>query len=187
LKLCGKLNLDNISLDRKNNDKGYDKNNVNLCCLFCNMSRSACKVKRWKRVMNILRGKKHTIDFTKYTPRRNVCELTGNQAKPNNLTSAWCLKVLKDNDFKCPLTGLPIYFTEEPFFPWNASIDRIDGSKGHLQNNCIVTCRFINMGKNAMPTEDFKVWFKKRFPKINLTEVIYPTDYKEKFFVNRQA
>lgn len=188
LKLCkrGKFDLDKISLDRIDNNKGYDIENINLSCVFCNFARGACKPKLWKKIMKVLRGKKHTINFEKYAPRREVGNFLNVMSGPNNLTTKWLLEQLQKNDFKCALTQLPIYITKKHSFPLNFSVDRVDNKKGHLQDNCIVTCRLVNFGKNKIPQDEFKAWFSNRFPKMKINKIIYPKDYKKDFLSSRK-
>ena len=186
LKMGGKFHLENISLDRKSNDIGHTKENTQLCCVFCNLARLRCKVKRWKNVMKILRGKKHTINFKKYKPRKTFFFYRFNHdSKPHDLTTKWYLDLVKKNDFKCMLTNLPLFMTSEKNFPWNCSIDRIDNTKDHTKDNCQLTCQFINLGKNRISNEKFKKWFHKRFAKINIKKIIYPKGFKEDFFKKR--
>ena len=168
------------------NSKGYTAKNIRLSCLFCNYARGACKPKRWKNIMKILRGKSHVIDFTKYEPRRKADKLV-QQKEPCDLDCGWLLQKLKDINFRCELTTLPLFITKKHHFPLSVSVDRIKQKVGHLKENCQLTCRFINLGKNRMSNEKFKHWFAKRFAKMRIDKVIYPKDYKKNFFANRRC
>ena len=187
LKRGGKFNLGQISLDRINSKVGYTKDNVVLSCMFCNFAKSSCELGLWKSVIKILRGKKHTIDFTKCKTRRKFAIRTNMETDINKLSTKWFHKLLKENNFRCMLTNLPLIVTAEQRFPWNVSVDRIDGSKNHSTDNCQLTCQFINFGKNKMPNEKFKEWFKKRFKKLNVTKVMYPDKYMQHFFSGRHS
>jgi len=178
LKLSDRFNLGNISIDKINGKLPYSKDNAHVTCSFCNFARNATKPKRWKWVMKILRGKKHTINFTKYNPKKKFINAF-HKWLGSDISVPWVREQLRCNDFRCAITNLPIYITTEQKFPWGPSIDRIDNKKGHMKDNCQVTCQFVNTGKNRLSDKKFKKWFAKRFPKINIKKVIYPKDYKK--------
>ncbi len=176
--------MEKITIDRINNDKPHTNNNCVLSCIFCNYAKSACKEEIWKEVVNVLNGTIDEIDFTKYEmdmkiygrgiyKKKEICN--------NKVDTLWIYKQIIKNEWKCKLTGLPIYPSTEKYFPWDISIDRIDGSEGHTKDNCNITASFINLGKNKIPNEEFKIWFKKRFPKCKINKVIYPKNFNEKF------
>jgi len=191
----GKFYLEKITIDRIDNNNPHTNNNCVLSCLFCNFAKSACKEEIWEEVINILNGNVNEIDFTKYEMDMRICRRGANEAKKeiykNKVDTLWIYNQLINNKWKCMLTGLPLYPSTEKYFPWDISTDRIDGSKRHIKDNCIITTFFINLGKNRIPNEEFKIWFKKRFPKCKINKVKYPKNFNKKFissynkYVNR--
>jgi hypothetical protein len=45
--------------------------------------------------------------------------------------------------------------------PLQPSIDRIDGSKGYLKSNVVLTCAAANLGRNSTPADEFSVFASK--------------------------
>jgi hypothetical protein len=41
-------------------------------------------------------------------------------------------------------------------YPLAISADRLDGSKGYIKGNVVITCRLINLGRGRWPAEQFK-------------------------------
>ncbi len=65
-----------------------------------------------------------------------------------DLTLEWALGILENNDYRCPMTGIPFMKLCEqrgamnPFAP---SIDRIDTSQGYTQDNTRIVLTAINI------------------------------------------
>ncbi|AYV78296.1 MAG: hypothetical protein Edafosvirus9_10 [Edafosvirus sp.] len=173
----GEYNLDKISIDRVDNDIGHTKNNIVLSCLFCNSAKNACKENLWLEVLDVLKGKNNNIDFTKYELKEYVSSLYNKYPK---ISCEWFIKKLKDNDWKCEITGLPLYPSTEKIFPWHISIDRININKSHTEQNCQIVARFVNLGKNRIANDKFKEYFKNKFPNIKIDKVIYPDNFQLK-------
>lgn len=62
---------------------------------------------------------------------------------PFELTREWCLQNWTG---KCAITSLDFIFGTQTYYPFSPSIDRIDSSKGYLQNNC----RFVLFAVNSL-------------------------------------
>lgn len=75
--------------------------------------------------------------------------------------------LLKQQDNRCKLSGLPIHLSKGDNIPlttnhsnldysgWNASLDRIDSSKGYIEDNLQWLHRNINIMKNSYPQNYF--------------------------------
>lgn len=70
-------------------------------------------------------------------------------------------KLLDDQGNECAISGLPLQhwgsYEDEQFL---CSLDRIDSSGHYEMGNLQVVCRFINMWKNAMDDQQFRVLLK---------------------------
>jgi hypothetical protein len=64
-----------------------------------------------------------------------------------------------------------MYPTKTPYYPFQPSIDRIDNSKGHTMDNCVLCCFAENYGRNDIEYDDFKEWIDINFP------INYGTNY----------
>jgi hypothetical protein len=72
--------------------------------------------------------------------------------KENDLTIEFLLDLWTKQLGKCYVTGLKTEYCNV----CSASIDRIESSKGYLQNNIVLTCQWVNTGRNRCPIPEFK-------------------------------
>lgn len=62
---------------------------------------------------------------------------------------------------RCALTGMPMtHVQSNKRFSSNASLDRIDNSKGYLKGNVRLVCVAINKMRSNMTDEEFIFWCK---------------------------
>lgn len=177
LKCGGEFDLEKITVDRIKNELAHIDGNCVLSCLFCNYAKNSCDSDIWKSVINILQGKINKIDFRKFSFKKYGMAYTS--FKNTEINTNWVKTTLVSNNFKCAVTGLPMYPTYEKYFPFGPSVDRINNNnKSHTKDNCRLTCRFINLGRNRMDEKKFNEWFKKRFPNIKIDQIIYPKDFE---------
>ena len=187
LKICGKFDLDRISIDRVDNTIGHTNENCVLSCTFCNYAKNIYSKDQWIKIINVLNGTTDTIQFDNLPVNHNNMTkyMTGilREKKKYNIETVdkkWLLDRLNANKWKCELSGFPIMPTNQSRFPANISIDRIDNNEYHIETNCQVVCSFINNGKNQVPNNEFKTWFKNRFPNCKINKVIYPREFYDK-------
>lgn len=76
----------------------------------------------------------------------------GKDAPEFDLMEYW--QKLKDQDFKCALTGYDLEFTTGS--PWQLSVDCIEPEKGYVLENVQFTGWAANRAKGDLNTEDFK-------------------------------
>ncbi len=53
--------------------------------------------------------------------------------------------------------------SKTPYFPFKPSVDRIDNSKPHTSDNCILVCMAENYARNDMDQNEFIEWINKNF------------------------
>lgn len=83
-----------------------------------------------------------------------------------NIEYCWAL-FLKQNR-KCNLSGIPIQFqSKNRIFDGNASLDRIDSSKGYITNNVQWLHKDVNHMKWDLTTERFKELIKRIYHNFN--------------------
>lgn len=60
---------------------------------------------------------------------------------------------VKAQPLLCPYLGVHIVPSEEPYSPWQPSLDRIDNDKGYEPSNVKLTCLLWNLMRNRMSVE----------------------------------
>lgn len=97
-----------------------------------------------------------------------------NAAKERNIE--W---ELDREDFYKMVLGSCTYCGREPFQVYKlqqakekevirSGIDRIDSSKGYIQENCVSCCKTCNIAKAGMTQKEFKEWIKRVHSHLNL-------------------
>lgn len=75
------------------------------------------------------------------------------------LTSEYLTKLILEQEFICPLSGLEITLPKNPkqrgAYAYTASLDRIDSSKGYIEGNVQWLHKKINVMKFNLSQEDF--------------------------------
>lgn len=66
-----------------------------------------------------------------------------------NIKPLYCYKLFKEQNGKCKISGIPIAIGE------NASLDRIDSSKGYIEGNIQWVLREINIMKWTLTMDEF--------------------------------
>jgi len=117
------------------------KDQLNYWCKRCNISnRTASEKKSLKKQYSNLPS-----DIIKYLflSHRKV----KNNSHKKRLSNQEIEQILKEQNFICPYTNKSLLhnFSNPLLSP---SIDRIDSNKPYSVENCVITFRFINLGKN---------------------------------------
>lgn len=77
-------------------------------------------------------------------------------AAPQRITVEHLQFILQKQNGICPLTGLRLTFSRGSGRVWtNASIDRIDPSKGYDQGNVRLVTYWSNVARNSLTDDDF--------------------------------
>ncbi len=80
-----------------------------------------------------------------------------------DLTTDFILEMFLKQDSKCHITGIKIFLPlrDEEKSLLQASIDRIDNSKGYTEDNVQLVSLGFNYMRNSLPLEDAIVFLKK--------------------------
>lgn len=168
-KNIGNCDLDQISIDRKDNSLPHIINNIVISCLFCNRGRNKSTTEYWEKYLDVLINKStHGHSDQKYDDywaanmASRLSQYDKKNNRENNITTEWIKEQFKNNN-KSYYTGIPMFPSKTPHYPFQPSIDRIDNTKGHTQDNCVLCCFAENYGRNNVPFDEFKEWINTNF------------------------
>lgn len=159
-----------ISIDRIDNNGFHTKDNIRITCLFCNRARNRAELHDWNKYLKSLSGdriyeKSGDIDNRWIKEKIGRCKSSKVAHKFGfDLTEKWLTEQFENNKYS-HYTGIEMYPSKIPFYPFQPSIERIDNSKGYTMDNCVLCCLAENYARNDMEHEDFKEWLETNFPK----------------------
>jgi hypothetical protein len=83
--------------------------------------------------------------------------------KRDKLTKAILLRKLRDQDFKCALSGTPLTcdLSRGVVSQTNASVDRIVAGGPYTEDNIQMVCKALNHWRADTSIEDFVAWCRK--------------------------
>ena len=180
------LNLNQPSCDEYKSGKGHTKDNTVISCCFCNYAKNENTPGQWMEIINILNGDNKVLDL------RNDKFLQGNvkdtglfrflYMNDRCIEKKTALDFLEKCNYKCKITGFPLFFGDGKYYRYYPSFDRKNNDLNHDDDNIQVVCSWVNRARNETTLEYFMKFFKDRFPnfKQKELEVIYPDTYKEK-------
>ncbi len=88
------------------------------------------------------------------THLRDLVRRAGKRNRDFSLTPEWTLRQYEKQEGKCFYTGIQMTFDHGNGRSWsNASIDRVDSSKGYTPDNCVLCCTGFNLMKTNLPIE----------------------------------
>lgn len=156
-----------ISIDRQNSDIGYTKENCVLVCLFCNLSKNASLIEHFMDYINALKNNDSTEIINKYKNVKKDTQwasdlnatmktFTTKEKISNQFSPTIIKQMFKDQNGKDYFTGLPLISSKIPRFPFKPSIDRLDNSKPHTPDNCVLVCLAGNYGRHVATVEEYK-------------------------------
>jgi len=150
--------IETISLDRIDNNLGYYYNNVVSCCIICNKLKNNQTIKDWNdyicQLKNFIRYK--TLRKIEYNYKHKYNYGLNRQFK-NYIYSASRRNfefLISFEEFKSFL-GKPCFYCGTITNVIN--LDRIDNSKGYIENNLVSCCKICNSGKGTL---EFEKWIK---------------------------
>lgn len=148
--------LNQLSIDRKDSQKNYTLENIAVSCLFCNHAKNQVDIKIFQDFIKALKGDNEYT--TKYPSEKiNIGDLTRYSRRIKEpLSSDWVRKQLEKQDYKCYYTGLKFVNNPIKYFPFKPSIDRIEISLPHTEDNCVIACMAINLGKHTKSEKDLR-------------------------------
>ncbi len=149
------LLLNQASIDRIDSNKFYNKDNIHLTCIYCNLAKTDSDDLLYKKFINTLRGEKYNFEYeeAKYKISRltNSCkrfDIQKGYPSENSITSGQVKELLKKQNNKCAISGIEFINAKDHRFLFKVSIDRINNSQGHHYENCQLICVSINLGKS---------------------------------------
>ena len=159
----GYKKLSQLSIDRKNNKIGHIQDNCVISCLFCNLGKNANQIQYFTDFIIAL---KNGIDIHKYDNVKNdiywssqLKHLLDKTCKKENIENQFTTEMIKEMynrqnglDF---YTKLPMICKKIGYFPFKASIDRIDNTKPHTLDNCVLVCLSSNFGRSNFSVEEY--------------------------------
>jgi hypothetical protein len=194
-------NPETLSYDKKNSGIGYIKENIVVCCWFCNRMKNQTIYEDWGQFIQFIKNDDCLeLDLTNkgYAKKSSEINITNiywhiKQKSPNYYPNCESAKQTFINQCKQQNYLDPFF----QFFPiiylntnclWNASIDAINPSlpkeEKHRPNNLQIVPKCFNYGKNTLSNDEFiNEWklrkFKTDFSKCSIK---LPKDYKDQSF-----
>jgi hypothetical protein len=193
-----------LGFDRKDSNIGYIKENIVVCCWFCNRIKNITKYDDWVQYMEFIQDPNVTVlDLSNkyYSPNSRSIDISTvygslKRSSPDyypDSTSAKkvFLELVKTQNFKDSLFNFfPIIYLDRNCL-WNASIDAINpslpDSEKHRPDNLQIIPKCFNYGKNDLTQEDFlKEWTKRGF-KTDFTgcTILLPENYNEQCYFHK--
>lgn len=128
---------------------GFFKENCLNCkkCSYKNLSVSKTRKDKETHVITI---------YNKYktaSKQRHLCfNISLDFFKSLIFENCYYCNSIPSNKFKLPNK------THENYFIYYNGIDRIDSTKGYLEDNCVSCCKICNTSKSNIPMEEWKNW-----------------------------
>lgn len=144
----GKRQPDVASIDRRDPSCGYTKNNIQMTCMFCNYAKHSWSDEEYKIFIECLVNGSNQVylsnsSFNTIVSWKRKC-LSG---KGDNLSLEWVDSQLEKQDGKCYYSGLHLIPDKNKQYIFQPSIERLDNSKPHTQENCVIVCLPLNYGR----------------------------------------
>lgn len=123
----------------------------NAQCSEC-YRKKAGKKKTHRKVVGMKYWLSQCLNSTKRCSKSRLAR--GYRVKENDLTIEFLLDLLQKQNGLCVVSGIELQ--SEYKNVCSASIDRINPDFGYLQTNVVLTCQWVNMGRNRTPIEEFR-------------------------------
>ncbi len=192
---------DTLSYDKKDPDIGYIKENVVVCCWFCNRMKNQTNYQDWIQFINFIKNKEITVldlsnkGYAKKSSEINTTNIWFHirQKSPSyypNLehTKQTFKNLCKQQNYLDPYFHFfPIIYLETNCL-FNASLDAIDTSllesEKHRPDNLQIVPKCFNYGKCSDSNQQFLEAWKLRGFKTDFTEcsIKYPEGYHEQSY-----
>ena len=197
-------NPDALTYDRKDSDIEYCKENVVVCCWFCNMMKNITLYEDWLQFIEFIK-KPELIEldlsnklFSTNSMKIDVSNVYGSLRKfspsyyPESGTAKQVfIDLVKKQNYKDSIFNFfPIIYLERNCL-WNASIDAIDSTlpneHKHRPGNLQIIPKCFNYGKSVYTQEQFlKEWTKRKFKTdFSKCTVKIPDNYYDKSYFNK--
>lgn len=78
----------------------------------------------------------------------------------SNISEADVLALFEKQQGKCYWFGVPLQPSLQARAPQKPSLDRLDASKPHSPENCVLACFAANVGRNSTKMEDWRMFLR---------------------------
>ena len=148
-----------ISIDRIDSAKGYTLDNVQLTCMFCNYAKNSWSDVEYRTFIECLKcGINDSYvekDILFKDWRWKTLSCIRKYDKNSSLTLQWLDTQLEKQSWKCYYSGLNLIPKKGKPYIFQPSIERLDSSKAHTTDNCVLVCLPLNYGKCSTQLNDF--------------------------------
>ena len=156
-------------IDRKDNNKGYTKDNCVTCCATCNHHKRMLSVDEFFSWVDRLlkpehRSKLNCLELTELQIRqqmsvyRRSARLRGISF---SLESGQCRQLFQSSCAYCGAVPSNQRKTKDGFFYIYGGIDRVDNNVGYTPDNCVPCCWHCNWAKSKGTVEDLMKWARR--------------------------
>jgi len=204
-------NPDTLSYDKQNSDIGYIKENVVVCCWFCNRMKNQTVYEDWRQFIQFIKDDTLNeasstileLDLTNKTFAKkssginmsNIYYHTRHKSPSyyptlNEAGGVFKIKCENQNYVDPFFHFFPIIYLEHNCL-WNASIDAIDTSlqeeDKHRPDNIQIIPKCFNYAKGCLSNEQFMNEWKKRGFKTDFTNcsIKLPENYYQQSYFNK--
>lgn len=169
------------SLDRIEPGGPYSATNIQLVCQYCNRARNKSRKRDWDLFCGAL-WDGDEIPPHVWTHSEKLAFVARVRSKHPAITVEWLMAQLKSGP-KCALTGLPLIPSTLDYHPLKPSVDRLDNTQGHHNENCQVVCLAVNLGRGQVLDHLHTMWYAmrksgalRRTPKLVIPDDLSPSE-----------
>jgi len=157
--IIGNKSCDQISIDRKDSNKGYVRDNVVLSCLFCNYAKNTSNIGYFEKFIKAIKTNNYesqdNLTIDKYWVRK-LYNLIKQRDCNTDITKKWIENQIIKQNYVCYHSGLKLVITEIPRYPFKPSIERLDNNISYKKDNCVLVCLGINYGRSKNSIEELQ-------------------------------
>lgn len=154
----GNRQCDQISIDRKDSNKGHTNDNIVLSCLFCNHAKNISHIEYFKNFIKAI--KTHNYEPDNLIPDkywiRKLFNLIKQRDKNTDITKEWIKNQIIKQNHLCYHSGLKLVITEISRYPFKPSIERLNNNMAYTKDNCVLVCLGINYGRSNNSIEELQ-------------------------------
>lgn len=138
-----------------------NKNTIRISkCVYCNKefehkashakycSKNCVQLLKYSKVKTVLLKRRSSLEETLKYVYQGAKSRAKKKGKDFNITLEFLYNLLKNQDYKCIMTGIPLQASKGGKDPYVISIDRIDSSKGYTKDNVALVTTIYNTCKN---------------------------------------
>ena len=169
MKTCSKCKITK-DLSEFNKTK-TNKDGLSYLCIECNRNvTKSYREKNKDRYYANQKEKRETLSVFLSQLLYNAKTRATKKGMPFSVDSSFVSSLLKEQDYRCSVTGLPLSFSthsRKKANPFKASLDRIDSNGGYTTDNVRFVCWAVNQMKADRTDEEFKYWIETLYMAIS--------------------